>query len=332
MNKTELHNINWDIITDILNKSASKSQIREFNTWIGAEKTNSESFEQIKDAWIKTGNISHLYSEETNKAWELVKSETILKEPRTITIKRKILLPLSIAASLLIALLAGKNVFDLKETYISTTNNTSLAYNLPDESQVDLSYNSEIIFNKKYGKRTREIMLTGEAFFDVKKDSKRPFIIHTTHGSFQVLGTSFNISSYNEDELLSLYVKTGIVEFFPKARKGSLKISKGYQIHFNKTELTVVKEQLKTENYIAWKTGSLSFFNTNLADVAKTLETTFNTKIFFDDKKLGKLSFTANFKNQSLEKIIKVISITFDLEADYNNERITLKKKETPSN
>jgi len=332
MNKTDLHNINWDIITDILNESASESQIREFNIWISAKKANSESFEQIKSIWIKTGNISHLHSEETNRAWELVKSETILKERKTISIKHKILLPLSIAASLLIALFAWKNVFNLKEIYISTTNNTSLAYNLPDKSQIDLSYNSKITFNKKYGKKNREIWLNGEAFFDVKKDSKKPFIIHTTHGSFQVLGTSFNISSYDKDELLSLYVKTGIVEFFPKARKGSLKIGKGYQIHFNKTDLTVVKEQLKTENYIAWKTGSLSFLNTNLADVAKILETTFNTKIFFDDKELGKLSFTANFKNQSLEKIIKVISITFDLEADYNNERITLKKKETPSN
>lgn len=331
MNKNELHNINWDIITDILNKSASKSQEKKFEEWINSEDSNQTYFNQIKDVWIKTGSISHLYSEETNLAWEFVKSQTTKKARKTINIRSKVLLPLSIAASLLIALFLGKDFIMPKETQISTSNNISLAYNLPDNSQIDLSYNSQITFNSRFNKRKREVWLNGEAFFDVQKDKDKPFIIHTTWGDFRVLGTSFNISSYKKDNLMSLYVKTGLVEFFPKNRKGSVKIAKGYQIHFNKNKLSIIKKPHKTENYIAWKTGNLTFKNTKLADVIKTLENTFNTEISVENEQLKELLFTANFNNQSLTKIIQVITITFDLEVENTNGKYKFKQKEPSS-
>lgn len=331
MNKNELHNIDWDIITDILNESASESQKKDFEKWINSDESNRTYFNQFKKVWLKTGSISHLHTEETNTAWEFVKSQTIQKQRKTIDLRSKVLLPLSIAASLFIVLFLGKDFVMPKETMISTTNQISLAYNLPDNSEIDLSYNSDLRFNSRFNKKTREVWLSGEAFFDVEKNKEKPFIIHTSHGDFKVLGTSFNISSYESDNILSLHVKTGLVEFFPKNKKGSVKIGKGYQIFFDKNKLRLIKKTNKTENYVAWKTKSLTFKNTKLDEVIKTLESTYNKTIIIENDALKDLSFTANFNNQSLEKIVKVITITFDIEAEYTNEKITIKPKKTPT-
>lgn len=326
MNKDKSHNIDWDIIIDILNETASNSQKQEFKNWLDSDDSNLEYFNQIEKVWLKTGSISHLYSIETNNAWEEVKSLTIQKDHKPINLKRRLLTTISIAASLLIIFFIGKNFFNPEKFTISTSNEMLLSYNLPDNSTVDINSYSTICFTKNFNRNKREVWLTGEAFFDVEKMENKPFIIHTKSGSFKVLGTSFNISSYEKDSLLSLHVKTGIVEFFPKNLKGSVKIKKGEQINYNKAKGKFRKTQNISDNYIAWKTKNLTFDNESLEDIAKILEKVYAVKIIFENDNLKQLRFTGDFKNQSLDKIIKVIALTFELDTEQSTEQIKLLK------
>lgn len=328
MEKNNLHKVNWDIISDILTNKATEAQKTEFNNWLNSDKDNSVYFKQIKELWLKTGSLTHCYSKETNDAWANVISRTTKKIKKSGKLRRFLYFTIPAAASLLLLFFVGKSILFPEKVTLSTNNNSIIAYNLPDNSVVDLNHNSELKYNKKFLRKKRELWLTGEAFFDVEKMEDKPFIIHTHHGSFKVLGTSFNITSYSNDKLLSLYVKTGMVEFFPKDKKGSVKVKKGYQLHYDKKKRKVIKTQDESENYMAWKTGILEFTDTGLDEVAIILEKTFNTKIIIEDEKIKQLQLTANFENQSLDKILKVIAFTFDLEVEQTNEEIKLKQIE----
>ncbi|OFX83584.1 MAG: hypothetical protein A2W99_15230 [Bacteroidetes bacterium GWF2_33_16] len=327
MDNNKPNNVNWDILVDILSNTASEQQKLEFENWLKSETENAEYFNQIQKTWLETGNIAHCYSDETNFAWGIIKSKTIEKKDRKIGFTKKYLIPLSVAACFTALLLIGKNFINPEKFVLYTLDQIALEKDLPDNSKVDLNFNSQLIYSKYYNRRKREVWLTGEAFFDVKKDKEKPFIIHTSHGNFKVLGTSFNISSYNEKDFLSLTVKTGVVEFFPKGKKGSIKVSNGYKIQYNKNNFSITKSKYNNENFIAWKNQTLDFANLPLVEVAQILEGTFNIKIVFKNNNIKELPFTANFKNQPVDKILKVIAITFDLEVENSNEKITFKQK-----
>ncbi len=324
MKKEDLHNVNWDLISDILTDKASENQKAEFENWLNQNDSNSSFFNKIKEIWLKTGNLSHFYSADTNYAWEIVKSKTVQKHTKVVKLKRTLSWAISAAASLLLIFYFSKNIRSPKEATLSTTNNSIIAYKLPDNSEVDLNYQTEIKYNKKFIRKNRELRLNGEAFFDIEKMKSKPFIIHTEQGSFKVLGTSFNISSYKNDSLLSLFVKTGEVEFFSENIKGSVIVKKGEQIHYNKINKKLSKKKNKTENFIAWKTKELTFDDLTLEEIAAILKRVYNTEIRFENENIQQIRFTAQFKGQSLDKILKVIAITFELEIQKTDDYIKL--------
>ncbi len=324
MKKEDLHNVNWDLISDILTDTASEDQKTEFKNWLAQDVLNSSFFNEIKEIWLKTGNLSHCYSSDTNYAWGIVKSKTIQRNKKVVKLKRALYWTISAAASLFLIFYFSKNILSPEKAILSTTNNSIIAYKLPDNSEVDLNYQTEIKYNKKFIRKNRELWLNGEAFFDVEKVKSKPFVIHTQQGSFKVLGTSFNISSYKNDSLLSLFVKTGEVEFFPKNVNNSFVVKKGEQIHYNKINKKLSKKKNKTENFIAWKTKTLTFDDLTLEEIAIILKRTYNTEIRFENENIQQIRFTAQFKNQSLDKILKVIAMTFELEIQKTDDYIKL--------
>ncbi|PLX15835.1 MAG: hypothetical protein C0597_08455 [Marinilabiliales bacterium] len=324
MKKIDLHNVNWELIGDILTDKASNKQKSDFENWLETDVANESFFNDIKEIWVKTGNLSYGYSQETNEAWEIVKLKTTQKRNKVFYLKPAFYSVVSIAASLLILLFVGKAILYPDETIFSAKNNSIVAQELPDKSVIDLNYDTELKYKTNFIRKKREVWLSGEAFFDVEQMKTKPFIIHTEHGNFKVLGTSFNISSYKNDSLLSLSVKTGVVEFFPNSLHGSIKVKKGEQVHYNINNKKLKKHKSKTENYIAWKTKTLVFDDLRLEEITQILEKTYNTKIKFENNSLKELRFTAEFKNQSLDKILKVISLTFELEVEKIDNYIKL--------
>ena len=99
---------------------------------------------------------------------------------------------------------------------ISTPNQVINEYTLPDGSVVALNSNSKLVFPKQFNGDTREVTIEGEAFFDVKPNPEKPFIINAGKAQIKVVGTSFNVSAYPETETLEVVVKTGKVQVISK--------------------------------------------------------------------------------------------------------------------
>jgi len=197
---------------------------------------------------------------------------------------------------------------------------------LPDGSTVRMNARTRIEYPQSFSANTRKVKLSGEAFFQVTRDTAHPFVIETANASVEVLGTSFNVSAYPCAGLVEVNVETGKVkltqntegksvsksELLPAGQRGWLKVAEGEMGH----------EEILAPNFSAWITKEISFQRTPLAEAFSVLENTYHVKIIMENSEIGKIPYTANFADLKLEYIIDVIARTHKLKVKTNGNEI----------
>ena len=183
-----------------------------------------------------------------------------------------------------------------------------IAFTLPDGSKVKLNSGSKITYPETFNKKTREVNLTGEAFFEIKEDKLHPFIVKTSTVQTRVLGTTFNIKAYDDDNEVAVTLATGKISVDLNG-KNSITLTPSYQTTFNKTAQSFTKQKIDLDKFLGWKDGILRFDNEKLATALPKLEKWFNVKIILKNKNNANCAFTGIFKDASLESILN--NITF---------------------
>ena len=163
---------------------------------------------------------------------------------------------------------------------------------LADGTAVWLNADSHLWFPTAFAGPRREVYLEGEAFFDVKRNEQMPFIIHMGTNQVRVLGTSFNVKAYRDDEAVETAVVTGRVAFIraatpaAAAEPDTIYVVPDEKVVYSKTSHELRIEQVNSRDYAAWNQRSLIFQSTPLSEVAKTLSRQFNVTVRFADEKL----------------------------------------------
>ncbi|MDO6738707.1 FecR family protein [Wenyingzhuangia sp. 2_MG-2023] len=183
-----------------------------------------------------------------------------------------------------------------------------LTVTLPDGSLVKLNSGSEIKFPEFFRDSIREVTLSGEAFFEVKKDSLHPFVVKTSLITTRVLGTSFNIKSYDDEDDITVTLATGKISVDIE-NENEILLTPSYQVNYNKSTQGFVKQKIDLDRFLCWRDGVLRFDNEKLATAIPKLEKWFNVKIKIQNQSSKNCSFTGVFKNASLENILQ--NITF---------------------
>lgn len=197
---------------------------------------------------------------------------------------------------------------------------------LPDGSVVKLNAGTKIEYPEIFGKGKRIVKLSGEAFFNVQRDTLHPFVIETEYASVEVLGTSFNVSAYPDAKTVEVHVETGKVKLtqlikgksetnstiLPAGERGWIKVEDG----------EIGQMPIVSQNYSSWITRKISFQRTPLAEAFSVLENTYHVRIVMETPEIGKIPYTANFADLQLDYIIKVIARTHQLKATRNGEEI----------
>ena len=186
---------------------------------------------------------------------------------------------------------------------------------LADGSKVWLNADSKIQYPPRFDGNTREIYLDGEAFFEVAKNLKKPFIIHLANGTVRVLGTSFNIRAYDNEKVVETSVATGKVAFIPKYKNEDKKQDTVFLTSNNKVSYTYTIEKIKVTPTIAkddkaWTEGRMIFKAMSLLDIATELERNFGKKVVFTDDTAKQYILTGSFQNNTLEEIMYYLSKT----------------------
>jgi ferric-dicitrate binding protein FerR (iron transport regulator) len=196
---------------------------------------------------------------------------------------------------------------------------------LPDGSKVTLNHTSELKYSKEFGELNREVILEGEGYFEVAKDSTKPFIINASNSLIEVLGTSFNVNAYKNNSEVEVVVNTGVVALSSKNipdEKIILKQGEKGELIKESEELNLLKNE--DINFLSWKTKKLTFENTPLDNVIESLEKVYHKDFNIKTDDIKDCTITTTFDNQKLESVMLIIESTLDVTFEEENEIISV--------
>jgi transmembrane sensor len=189
---------------------------------------------------------------------------------------------------------------------------------LSDGSKIWLNAGSELKYPEKFNGTTREVFLTGEAYFDIKHDASKAFIVHTGNLVTTVLGTAFDIKANKTDRLIIVTVTRGKVSVSEGKRLLGL-ITPNQQISYNKQNKFHVETSVDASRVIAWQSAELRFEDITFQEAAKILSERFHVKITFNNDKIKACRFSGSaLSGKNIDQVLKVICAFNNAHYDHN--------------
>lgn len=200
---------------------------------------------------------------------------------------------------------------------------------LPDGTSVTLNHFSSLSYPERFKSDNREVKLNGEAYFEVTKDKKHPFIVQTEVIDVQVLGTHFNVDAYRNNPDVRTTLLSGSVAVSNKNNSERMILKPNEVAIYNKVEHKLTRRILENaKNEISWRNGEFIFDNMPLQDIARELSNSFGTTIHIADSALQNYRITARFRNgEDLETILSVLHNAGYLNYSQNNQQVIITAK-----
>ena len=210
----------------------------------------------------------------------------------------------------------------------STPYGTKLTVTLPDGSTVKLNSGSYLSFETPFRQDIREVALVGEAYFDVKKNLSKPFIVKTKGVETTVLGTTFNVTAYEGDDQVYIALVTGKVKVnISNPSQEMEKILNPLEmITFSRKHEEYTIKNFDVEQVIGWKDQVIYFEKESLSAVVDRLEKWYGVEVTVNNPKGREWSYTGKFKGKSLGHVLLRMSYTegFTYEIDNNKAIINI--------
>lgn len=195
---------------------------------------------------------------------------------------------------------------------------------LADGSRVFLNSESQLTFPSYFEGDTRRVELTGEAYFEIKKDGK-PFIIQTPDLDIEVLGTSFNINAYQANPYVNATLVEGSIRIRLSEEQEPLLLQPDYNFRLDKSSNEISVQLVNTDIYTAWVKGEFMFRNQSLADIFAQLERWYDFKIIYENPDIAKMRFTGSAeKVRPLNYLLNQIQAVTDIQYKSEGDKIIL--------
>lgn len=200
------------------------------------------------------------------------------------------------------------------------TRQSKTTVTLPDGSQVVLNRNSRLNYPEQFTDSTRQVTLTGEAFFEVRPDAEHPFVIKARETTIRVLGTSFSVRAYTDT--VRVAVVTGKVQFGTSRKR--IVLTPNQEATYEAGLDTLRKALRMSPNVMAFRTNRLAFDRTTLAEVARTLTDVYGTPVRLANESIHNCLYTATFANEKLETILDVVAASLKLRVERTTDGFVL--------
>lgn len=330
----------WELLAKKLAGEASPRELEEFEHLCKMYPHLLSSIAPLEEIWHTPTPIEEAEVEFENLMNQMKEDESLepIQKPSNGLIKR-FWIPFSVAASVVLIIglsflfndrsIASKEItsridakMQTRQFFCPAGSKTKLV--LPDSSMVWLNSGTKLTYNDGYGINNRDITLTGEAFFDVRK-SEMPFIIKTANIKIKVLGTAFNVRSYPHEKRSETSLLRGSVEVTLDERPNQrivLKPSEKITIKHDAPTLTakasIVQEPLIVLTSVTktidsaivetlWVDNKLSFRSETFAALAKRMEIRYGVRIVFEDEQLKQQRFTGSFTDESITEMLEAL-------------------------
>jgi transmembrane sensor len=351
----------WDLLAKVKSGEAKPEEQLEFSQHLSAFPADLDLVKQIDGLWelplpAKTAPIG----DEVTAAWNNIRNKMSTQLPPVelpVTrgkIKRTIKYAGAVAALLILTVGSiwlwntSQATTPPQKNIVSTKNGSKSKIELPDGTQVWLNVGSRIKYDENYGKENRELTLTGEAYFDVAHDEKKPFILHTRKMNIKVLGTIFNVKAYPGDELTEAALIRGSIEVtFPGRPLEKLILKPNDKISIvnkesrkadtvrlkqagNKERPAITVSSIQYEPAdsavieTAWVNNKLIFRSKTFEELTRDIERWFNVTVQVQDASILDEKFTGTFSNETITDALDALSLSYPLHYKFNRNNNTV--------
>jgi len=216
---------------------------------------------------------------------------------------------------------------EIKYNTLSIPRGGEFFLQLADGTKVWLNSESVLRYPVQFIGNERRVELTGEAYFEVTRNEKVPFLVESGEQTVKVLGTQFNISSYTENPIIYTTLVKGSVEVFAK-NKPQLKqiLVPNEQTAINKADDQISKRVVDTYKYVAWKDGRFVFDDQTLGEIMNTLSKWYDVDVTFASNELRNFRFTGDLQRYSdFGEVLRKIGKTNEVKFIVENNKITIR-------
>ena len=209
-------------------------------------------------------------------------------------------------------------------TQAMVTNDRKRVVHLPDGSTVLLNKNSRLEYPRVFRDTIREVVLSGEAFFDIAHLAGRPFIVHTGKLSTRVLGTAFNIRAYPGDKAIAITVTSGKVQVSNERAAMGL-LTADQQMRYDVASATVVQERVDVRPLVAWRPSEVSFDDITMEEAARRVGVWLGVTVRFVNPALKDCRITASFyREDQLEEILTVLCAVNEMSYTIHDKDVSI--------
>ena len=199
---------------------------------------------------------------------------------------------------------------------------------LSDGTKVFLNADSELKYPVEFSDGKRIVDLKGEAYFEVHKDSLRPFIVRMNGAEVTVLGTSFNVNTYGDDGQIYTTLVNGSVRVASMKNKQEEILKPGMQSVMNVQSGLLTVRKVDVEPYVAWREGRFVFRAMTLDLIMRQLQRWYDFEVFYQNSELKDYEFRGVIKRDMvLDKVLSVIKATTNVDFEVKGKVITIIKR-----
>ncbi|MCB0640888.1 MAG: FecR domain-containing protein [Phaeodactylibacter sp.] len=327
MTEQERHSYFLDLASKYLSGNATDSEVRELEDWVSADAANRETFMAVKKAWMLTGGQSGQSAVDVDGWWAKTESE-LFESAKVVPLesrkgsRRWLSVAASITVVAVVAALLYLQPWSGEWMMAEADADSSKKVELADGSEVVLNRSASLSYAYQPRSAVRRVELKGDAYFDVAKDPKNPFIIQCRMVEIEVLGTSFYVDAREEQDEVQVIVKSGRVAVRHQQQERIL--GAGEMAVFSVTGNRLDTLRPPDDNYQALKTNTLAFEATRLTDVVFALNRYYHANIRIESAALQDCLFSSTFTDKSLDTVLKVLEASFELTVRRENGLILL--------
>lgn len=311
--------INEDILIQYIDGTLAASDVVVVEEWLAASPENTKMLEQLFFVQELTKRIRVMNSVDPEKALQQFKAQ-VKKSNKQARIRRIMMITQRVAAVLLLPVLVlsaylwmqgGKN--EVRMVEVRTNPGVVSTFDLPDGSRVWLNAASSLKYPADFVADSRQVELEGQGYFEVTHNKKKPFIVNVGQEyAVKVLGTSFNVAAYKDEDIIETTLVEGVVDVKVHRAGGSglsriLKPDEKATYVKNTKQLDV--STVNAEHETAWRNGELVFRNHSMSQVLKVLGRHYHVKFRVKDTSVLNSIITARFKNESLPQVMEYLRL-----------------------
>lgn len=297
---------------------------QEVETWLACSEENKKLAKQVYYLSFATKTVDTLMRTDAQTALKQVRGRMRKQQQRQWRqwIQRAaafLAIPLLLSTLYLWVNVNGQDKVNFIE--IRTNPGMITSTTLPDGTNVILNSNSTIVYPSRFDEGSRDVQLDGEAYFEVTKDARQPFMVKTPQKAvIKVYGTQFNVEAYANDKMITATLVEGSIAMTYENKQSNWaeqEILPGQEIVYTPAQQQIKVDQADVEVVTSWKDGKLIFRDTPFKEVLKMLSKRFNVDFIVKNPKCFEASFTRVLDKQRLERILEYISVSSSIKFEY---------------